>query len=106
MIRLSASCEIKWTVLTTKMAFSLLLTKSKTVFVEWLRHTWMSVSRENRTSDRRRWWMYDHLNSGMRNGGRVGPGLNIGRVDEEPDFERLLSEKTQKSAKALGYWYG
>jgi hypothetical protein len=37
MIRLSANWEIKWTVFTTKMAFSLLLTKSKTDFVEWLK---------------------------------------------------------------------
>lgn len=35
-IRLSANCEIRWTVFTTKMAFSLLFTKSNTDFVEWL----------------------------------------------------------------------
>jgi hypothetical protein len=35
-MRLSASCEIRWTVFTTKMAFSLLFTKSRTDFVEWL----------------------------------------------------------------------
>lgn len=86
MIRLSASCDIRCTVLTTKMAFSLEFTKSRTLLVEWLRHTWMSVSREKSTSLSRRWWMYDHLNSGIRNGGRVGPGLNMGRV--EPDLER------------------
>jgi len=39
MIRLSANWEIKWTVFTTKIAFSLLLTKSKTDFVEWLKQT-------------------------------------------------------------------
>lgn len=36
MIKLSANCDIKWTVFTTKIAFSLLLTKSSTDFVEWL----------------------------------------------------------------------
>jgi hypothetical protein len=45
----------------------------------YLLQTWMSVSNENNTSESRRWWMYDHLNSGIRNGGLVGPGLNIGR---------------------------
>lgn len=35
--------------------------------------------------------MYDHLNSGILNGGRVGPGLNMGRVD--PDLTRLCSVK-------------
>lgn len=39
MIKLSASWEIRCTVLTTKMAFSLLLTKSKTLLVEWERQT-------------------------------------------------------------------
>lgn len=80
-IRLSASCDMRCTVLTTKIALSLLLTKSSTDFVEWLLQTWMSVSKENSTSDRSRWWMYDHLNSGILNGGLVGPGLNIG-LDE------------------------
>lgn len=35
-IKLSANCEIKCTVLTTNIALSLLLTKSKTDLVEWL----------------------------------------------------------------------
>lgn len=96
MIRLSASCEIKWTVLTTNIAFSLLLTKSSTDFVEWLLQTWMSVSKENSTSDSSLWWIYDHLNSGIRNGGLVGPGLNIGLVDAEPDLERLASPINKK----------
>lgn len=56
-------------------------------FKSTLQLTWISVSRENRTSDRSRWWIYDHLNSGIRNGGRDGPGLNIGRFDV--DFERF-----------------
>jgi hypothetical protein len=55
----------------------------------------MSVSNENNTSESRRWWMYDHLNSGIRNGGLDGPGLNMGR-DELctiwQDFERFDSE--------------
>lgn len=29
--------------------------------------------------------MYDHLNSGIRNGGRDGPGLNIGRLEDDLD---------------------
>lgn len=33
-IKLSANCDIKWTVLTTKIAFSLAFTKSNTLFVE------------------------------------------------------------------------
>lgn len=53
----------------------------------------MSVSRENSTSDNSLWCMYDHLNSGMRNGGLVGPGLNIGRVEYVPDFDRFESDK-------------
>lgn len=61
----------------------------------YLLQTWMSVSNENNTSESRRWWMYDHLNSGIRNGGLVGPGLNMGR-DELctiwQDFERFDSE--------------
>lgn len=57
MIKLSTSWDIKWTVLTTKMALSLLLTKSNTDLDEWLLQTWMSVSRENNTSDKSRWWM-------------------------------------------------
>lgn len=36
-IKLSANCEIKCTVLTTNIALSLLLTKSRTDFVEWLK---------------------------------------------------------------------
>jgi len=36
MIKLSDNCEIKCTVLTTKIAFSAPLTKSKTDLVEWL----------------------------------------------------------------------
>lgn len=43
--------------------------------------TWISVSSENRTSDRSLWWIYDHLNSGIRNGGLDGPGENIGLVE-------------------------
>lgn len=39
-IKLSANCEIKWTVFTTKIAFSLAFTKSNTLLVEWLRHTY------------------------------------------------------------------
>lgn len=35
--------------------------------------------------------MYDHLNSGILNGGRVGPGLNIGRVEGFPCFALLAS---------------
>lgn len=35
--------------------------------------------------------MYDHLNSGILNGGRVGPGLNIGRVEGFPCFDLLAS---------------
>lgn len=31
--------------------------------------------------------MYDHLNSGILNGGRDGPGLNIGRLED--DFVRF-----------------
>ena len=57
MIKLSANCEIKCTVLTTKIAFSPLLTKSKTDLVEWDLQTWISVSRENKTSDNNLWWM-------------------------------------------------
>lgn len=33
----------------------------------------------------------------MRNGGLVGPGLNIGLVDADPDFERLLSVENLKT---------
>lgn len=36
MIRLSASWEMRCTVFTTNMAFSLLFTKSSTLLVEWL----------------------------------------------------------------------
>ena len=39
MMRLSASCEMRWTVLTTKMPFSVLFTKSRTDLVEWERQT-------------------------------------------------------------------
>lgn len=35
--------------------------------------------------------MYDHLNSGILNGGLVGPGLNIGRVEGFPCFDLLVS---------------
>lgn len=80
-IKLSASWDIKCTVLTTNMALSLLLTKSRTDFVEWLLQTCISVSKEKSTSDSNRWWIYDHLNSGILKGGLVGPGLNIG-LDE------------------------
>lgn len=34
MIKLSANCDIKWTVFTTNIAFSLEFTKSNTVLVE------------------------------------------------------------------------
>jgi hypothetical protein len=40
MIRLSASCEMRWTVLTTKIAFSALFTKSSTDLVVLERQTW------------------------------------------------------------------
>lgn len=53
-IKLSASCEIKCTVFTTKIAFSLELTKSNTLFVECERQTCISVSNENKTSDNNR----------------------------------------------------
>ena len=43
-IRLSASWEIRCTVLTTKIAFSLLFTKSSTDLVEWLQHMIVAVS--------------------------------------------------------------
>ena len=51
----------------------------------------MSVSSEKRTSDSNRWWMYDHRNSGILNGGLAGPGLNwvrflppfVGAAEEE-----------------------
>lgn len=39
-IKLSANWEIKWTVFTTNIAFSLEFTKSSTLLVEWLRQTW------------------------------------------------------------------
>lgn len=35
----------------------------------------------------------------MRNGGLVGPGLNIGLVDD-PDFDRLASATEEKRLKA------
>lgn len=39
------------------------------------------------------------MNSGIRNGGRAGPGLNIGRV--EPDLGRCLwSSRFQAAASA------
>lgn len=41
--------------------------------------------------------MYDHLNSGIRNGGRDGPGLNIGLV--EPDLIRLVRGSTKRKFK-------
>lgn len=56
--------------------------------------TWISVSNENNTSESSRWCMYDHLNSGILNGGLVGPGLNIGLVD--PDFGRCCLESISK----------
>lgn len=40
--------------------------------------------------------MYDHLNSGILNGGRVGPGLNIGRVEGFPCFDLLASAKRNR----------
>lgn len=51
MIKLSANCEIKCTVFTTNIAFSAELTKSKTLLVEWLRHTYnliISINIENK----------------------------------------------------------
>ena len=66
-----------WTVFKRKMAFSAELTKSSTDLVEWDLHTWMSVSRLKRTSERSLWWMYDHRNSGIRKGGLAGPGLKV-----------------------------
>lgn len=47
--------------------------------------------------------MYDHLNSGILNGGRVGPGLNIGRVEGFPCFDLLASaiERIRKNIDAV-----
>lgn len=47
--------------------------------------------------------MYDHLNSGILNGGRVGPGLNIGRVEGFPCFDLLASaiERIRKNINAV-----
>lgn len=73
----------------------------------YLLQTWMSVSNENNTSESRRWWMYDHLNSGIRNGGLVGPGLNMGR-DELctiwQDFGRFDSETQYNFASLHMFW--
>lgn len=51
--------------------------------------TCMSCSSENRTSDRSFWCKYDQRNSGIRNGGALGPGLKICRLGV--DWEALGS---------------
>lgn len=61
----------------------------------------MSVSKENSTSDSSRWCMYDHLNSGILKGGRVGPGLNIGRVEGFPCFDLLASARKERICKNI-----
>lgn len=38
----------------------------------------MSASSEYSKSDSNLWCIDDHLNSGIRNGGVEGPGLNVG----------------------------
>lgn len=44
--------------------------------------------------------MYDHLNSGILNGGRDGPGLNIGRLED--DFVRFcLWSAEEKKLRTL-----
>ena len=43
----------------------------------YLRQLCKSASIDANKSDNRRWWTYDQRNSGMRNGGRDGPGLNV-----------------------------
>lgn len=95
-MRLSTLCEIICRVLVIKISFSGALTVSRTVLVLWLkshvitcnirryfaqakkylRQAWMSVSIENSRSLRSRWWIADHLKSGMRKAGGVGPVLN------------------------------
>lgn len=102
-IKLSANCDIRCTVFTTNMALSLLFTKSRTDFVEWLLQTWISVSSEKRTSDKSLWCMYDHLNSGILNGGLVGPGLNIGLDELELGFAYLLPTMIERECNTQGF---
>jgi len=45
--------------------------------------------------------MYDHLNSGILKGGRVGPGLNIGRVEGFPCFDLLASARKERICKNI-----
>lgn len=81
------------------MALSPLLTNSSTDLVLWLQNVKLlscvfvhlvislmkfyflqvckSASMDPSKSDNNRWWTYDHRNSGIRNGGREGPGLNV-----------------------------
>ena len=70
MMRLSVSWEIRWTVLTTKMALSAALTKSSTDLVEWLRQT-----------GRQKWWSGEKKKDGERDLCPTFIGLQVAIFD-------------------------
>lgn len=71
LVSISASCEMIWIVFTQNIALSTLLTASRTVFT-WPSidfHAFISPSIDSNMSTRSLLCMWDHLNSGIRNGG-------------------------------------